>query len=121
MKRYSLFLVAALAGCSPTRPSAMDVQIAVERFFFAHAVGAQGNHDIVIGCPPISEMANDDSDGELAHVRFGFDTAGGRGNRGSRIYTVALIQGGQGWHIPFEAKLDKLPCEAAKVREIPRS
>lgn len=121
MKRWSLLLVAALAGCSPTRPGPMDVQMAVERYFLDHAIRAQDNYSVVISCAPISEMAVDDSDGRLAHVRFRFRPAPGKAEGGGSTHAVAMRQGGRGWYIPREAKLEGLPCEAAKVGELRRS
>jgi hypothetical protein len=121
MKRCCLFLVAALAGCSPTEPSPMDVEVAVERYFLQHSIRAQDNYSVIISCAPISEMAVGGRDQKSVHVRFRFQAPAQRRAGGSPIYAVRMMQGGQGWYIPREAKLESLPCEVTNVRDIPRS
>lgn len=116
MKRCSLILVATLAGCSPTWPSPMDVQVAVELYYLEHV--AQPDFGGIISCAPIAQLALDGREQKYFHVRFRFQASAGRPGSGGPVYSAAMRQGGRGWYIPRETRLDHLPCTATEVREL---
>ncbi|WP_380878183.1 hypothetical protein [Sphingomonas sp. DBB INV C78] len=112
--KYGLLalLCAALSGCSPQRPSALDVQHALEKYYQDFIFRGQYAALTIVRCPPISELEVS-SNGEKATAVFRFSgLRGGYDGYPLGISAIELMRGREGWYIQRVDALASLKCEA---------
>lgn len=106
---YILLVVIALSGCSPSRPSAMDVQSELETYYRDYIYTGEDGWSAIVRCPTIKNYAwnGDDNTGT---ARFQLSEPTEKSGGKSDIFEVGMKYGNRGWYIPREAGLLFLRC-----------
>jgi len=107
---HILPVVIALSGCSPSRPSAMNVQSELETYYRDYIYKGEDRWSAIVRCPTKKNYAwNGDDKTGIARFQLSEPTEKSGGN--SEIFEVGMKYGSRGWYIPREAGLQFLQCD----------
>lgn len=102
----------ALSGCSPSQPSAMNVQFELETYYRDQIYRGDDRWGVIVRCPSIKNYTWNGDD-KTGTARFQFVERTERSGSKSEIFEVVMKYGNRGWYIPREADLQFLRCDVA--------